>query len=58
MNSVRRSWIFSAYCSGLTLMIPISSRKFSRRDLARRFRTRARSECEPEPEGEGVSGGV
>lgn len=52
------SCIFSADCSGLMLRIPISSRKFRRRDLARRFKMRARSECKPEPEGEGVSGGV
>ena len=41
-------------------MIPINSRKFSKRDFASRLRMRARSECElgPELEGEGVVGGV
>lgn len=62
MNRVRKSWIFSPYCSGLRLMMPINSRKFKRRDLASRFKINARSECVPGPEPEvaldGVEGGV
>lgn len=58
MNSVLRSEIFSAYCSGLALKMPISSRKFSSSDFARRFKIRARSECELDLCSEASLGGV
>lgn len=44
-------------CSGFTLMIPISSRKFSNKDFAIRFRINARSVCFPLLP-VGVAGGV